>query len=120
MERARRPACRFALGIGWLPGGSTTDIQLTAKTPQADSARDRQLNVLAVYDIVECETSGAEGTRKLIGVAPWYLDFNPIKGNVLRWLGSGEVCTDHLSLICRPEDAERVAAVDCRCTDDLP
>jgi CelD/BcsL family acetyltransferase involved in cellulose biosynthesis len=32
-----------------------------------------------------------------------------VKGNVLRWLGSGEVCTDHLSLICRPEDRERVA-----------
>ena len=29
--------------------------------------------------------------------------------NVLRWLGSGEVCTDHLTLICRPEDRERVA-----------
>ena len=77
---------------------------------QTDSSRDWQLNVLAVYDVVECETSGTEVTRKLIGVAPWYLDFNPIKGNVLRWLGDGEVCTDHLSLVCRPEDGQRVAA----------
>jgi CelD/BcsL family acetyltransferase involved in cellulose biosynthesis len=46
----------------------------------------------------------------LIGIAPWYLDRTIVKGNVLRWLGSGEVCTDHLSLICRPEDREQVAA----------
>jgi CelD/BcsL family acetyltransferase involved in cellulose biosynthesis len=46
----------------------------------------------------------------LIGVAPWYLDRTIVKGNVLRWLGSGQVCTDHLSLLCRPEHRERVAA----------
>jgi CelD/BcsL family acetyltransferase involved in cellulose biosynthesis len=61
---------------------------------------DRQLYVLAVYD---CQ-------RTLIGVAPWYLDRTVVKGNVLRWLGSGEVCTDHLSLICTPENDARVAA----------
>jgi CelD/BcsL family acetyltransferase involved in cellulose biosynthesis len=33
-----------------------------------------------------------------------------VKGNILRWLGCGEVCTDHLSLICKPQDRERVAA----------
>ena len=27
----------------------------------------------------------------------------------MRWLGDGEVCTDHVSLICRPHDIERVA-----------
>jgi CelD/BcsL family acetyltransferase involved in cellulose biosynthesis len=58
-----------------------------------------QLQVLAVYD-----------RDSLIGIAPWYLDRSLVKGSVLRWLGSGEVCTDHLSLICRPENRNRVAA----------
>jgi CelD/BcsL family acetyltransferase involved in cellulose biosynthesis len=46
----------------------------------------------------------------LIGVAPWYLEHSLVSGNVLRWLGTGEACTDHLSLICRPEHREYVAA----------
>lgn len=67
---------------------------------------DRQLFVLAVY----ADTSDPTDVSKpLIGLAPWYLDRSAIKGSVVRWLGSGEVCTDHLSLICRPEDNERVA-----------
>jgi CelD/BcsL family acetyltransferase involved in cellulose biosynthesis len=45
----------------------------------------------------------------LIGVAPWYLEYSPIKGNALRWLGDGEVCTDHVSLLCRREDERCVA-----------
>jgi len=69
---------------------------------------ERQLHVLAVYDGFPVPRA-AEETSALIGVAPWYLDRTIVKGNVLRWLGSGEVCTDHLSLICRPEHREQVA-----------
>jgi CelD/BcsL family acetyltransferase involved in cellulose biosynthesis len=67
-------------------------------------AADRRLNVLAVYD------GASDGARRLIGVAPWYLEHSLLSGNVLRWLGSGEVCTDHLSLICRPGHGRLVAA----------
>jgi hypothetical protein len=67
----------------------------------------RQLYVLAVYDPAAEDTIGS---RRLVGVAPWFLDRMLVKGNVVRWLGSGEVCTDHLSIICRPEDRTRVAA----------
>jgi CelD/BcsL family acetyltransferase involved in cellulose biosynthesis len=67
-------------------------------------AADRRLNVLAVYDGAE------ENSRRLIGIAPWYLEHSLVSGNVLRWLGSGEVCTDHLSLVCRPEHAQVMAA----------
>jgi CelD/BcsL family acetyltransferase involved in cellulose biosynthesis len=59
----------------------------------------RQLYVLAVVD----------DAGQLLGVAPWHLDRTIVRGSVLRWLGSGEVCTDHLSLICRPEDSQLVA-----------
>jgi CelD/BcsL family acetyltransferase involved in cellulose biosynthesis len=65
-----------------------------------ERAGDRQLYVLGVYH-------GA--TRKLIGIAPWYLDRSLVKGNMLRWLGSGEVCTDHLSIVCRKEHSGEVA-----------
>ena len=68
--------------------------------------RDRQLYVLAVYDDAgdRRRREAAHRHRAVVSRS------HAIKGNVLRWLGSGEVCTDHLSLICRPEDAERVAA----------
>ncbi len=73
----------------------------------SDKSADRQLYVLAVYDD---DNDATDGAKPLIGIAPWYLDRSAIKGSVIRWLGSGEVCTDHLSLICRPDDATRVAA----------
>jgi CelD/BcsL family acetyltransferase involved in cellulose biosynthesis len=74
-----------------------------------DSARsgDRQLYILAVF--ADPKVTKTTEPRRLIGVVPWFLDRTRIKGNVVRWLGSGEVCTDHLSLICRPEDTEAVA-----------
>jgi len=68
--------------------------------PAGSLSSERQLYVLAVY--------GGDG--RLLGIAPWYLDRTVVKGNILRWLGSGEVCTDHLSLVCRPEHQEQVAA----------
>jgi len=65
----------------------------------AASFQDRQsLCTLAVYD----------GPR-LIGVAPFYLAPLPTGGFALRLLGSGEVCSDYLSLLCAPPDLTRVA-----------
>ena len=57
-----------------------------------------RLMVLGVLD-----TSG-----RLAGIAPWYLKRSTAKGWVLRWLGSGEVCSDYASILCMPEDADRV------------
>jgi CelD/BcsL family acetyltransferase involved in cellulose biosynthesis len=42
----------------------------------------------------------AEGD--VIGVAPWYLERSPIWGRVVRLLGSGEVCSDYVSVLCQP------------------
>jgi CelD/BcsL family acetyltransferase involved in cellulose biosynthesis len=64
----------------------------------------RELRVIAVFD----ESDKQPG--RLIGIAPWFLDQTIVKGNVLRPLGSGEVCTDHQSPICAPADTTRVAA----------
>ena len=39
---------------------------------------------------------------------PWYLHYFPAKGWVLRWLGTGEVCSDYLSILCQAHDTDRV------------
>jgi CelD/BcsL family acetyltransferase involved in cellulose biosynthesis len=57
------------------------------------------LFLLAVFD--------EEG--HLAGIAPWYVEHSAAQGRVLRFLGSGEVASDYLSLPCRPEYEERVS-----------
>jgi len=43
----------------------------------------------------------------VIGIAPWYLESSAAEGRVVRFLGTGEVCSDYLSVLCEPgmEDA---------------
>ncbi len=69
-----------------------------------DPRHKSQLAVLAVFD--EANT--------LIGVAPWYCDYSIAHGRVLRMLGSGEVCSDYLSLLCHRgmEDTVACAVAD--------
>jgi CelD/BcsL family acetyltransferase involved in cellulose biosynthesis len=50
-----------------------------------------------------------DGSGRLAGIAPWHLKRSAAKGWVLRWLGSGEVCSDYASILCMPEDADRVS-----------
>jgi CelD/BcsL family acetyltransferase involved in cellulose biosynthesis len=70
------------------------------------AAPHRELCVLAVYD----QPSGPLNcNRRLLGIAPWYIERSAIKGRVVRWLGDGEVCTDHSSLICESDNIESVA-----------
>ena len=59
----------------------------------------RQLYVLAVYD-----QGGA-----LAGVAPWYAEDTKCGGRVLRFLGSGAVCSDYLSVLSTREHEDAVA-----------
>jgi len=76
--------------------------------PRRELLHDRELYVLAVYDGTVANAD--RNARQLVGIAPWYIDRSALQGSVVRWLGDGEVCTDHGSLICRPHDDERVAA----------
>jgi CelD/BcsL family acetyltransferase involved in cellulose biosynthesis len=46
---------------------------------------------------------------ELIGIAPWYLHRSLSEGFVIRFLGSGEVCSDYLTLLCREEHQQAVA-----------
>ncbi|TWT89698.1 hypothetical protein Mal64_00770 [Pseudobythopirellula maris] len=58
--------------------------------------------VLAAYETT------AHG-EQLLGVAPWRLETSVARGRVIRPLGDGEICTDHLSLLCDDANASRVA-----------
>ncbi len=49
-----------------------------------------------------------DNSGQLAGIAPWYLKHSAAKGWVVRWLGSGEVCSDYASILCMPEDDDRV------------
>jgi CelD/BcsL family acetyltransferase involved in cellulose biosynthesis len=44
----------------------------------------------------------------LVGVAPWHLECSALRGRVLRMLGSGEVCSDYLGILCHPAREEAV------------
>jgi CelD/BcsL family acetyltransferase involved in cellulose biosynthesis len=44
----------------------------------------------------------------LLGVAPWHLECSAFRGRVLRPLGSGEVCSDYLGILCHPAREEAV------------
>lgn len=59
---------------------------------------DSELCIVAVYD--------DEGTLR--GLAPWYLTHTWTQGRVLRFLGTGEVCSDYLSLLVAPGWEARV------------
>jgi CelD/BcsL family acetyltransferase involved in cellulose biosynthesis len=67
--------------------------------PQNDAEALRtRLATLGVFD----------NDDALIGIAPWYLDCSAIRGRVLRALGSGEVCSEYLGILCHPGREEAV------------
>ena len=58
-----------------------------------------RLYVLAVFDEAE----------RLCGIAPWYADRCPIRGRILRFLGTGEVCSEYLGVLAAPDCQQAVA-----------
>jgi CelD/BcsL family acetyltransferase involved in cellulose biosynthesis len=55
---------------------------------------------------VVCVHDGDE----LIGLAPWYADRSRTAGTIIRQLGSGEVCSDYVSVLYRQDRGPEVAA----------
>ncbi|QDU56448.1 GNAT family N-acetyltransferase [Aeoliella mucimassa] len=64
-----------------------------------DGSTKQQLYVLVV-----------QHHQQPLAIAPWYVEQSRTRGRVVRWLGSGEVCSDHLSVLCRERD--QVAVVE--------
>jgi CelD/BcsL family acetyltransferase involved in cellulose biosynthesis len=54
--------------------------------------RDHQLFVLTVWD----------DDNRLIAIAPWYRQHTRSGARVIRFLGDGEVCSDYLTVLCKP------------------
>ncbi len=61
-------------------------------SPFRKSNPSSQLAVFTVFDESEV----------LVAVAPWYLTRSAAAGSVLRMLGTGEACSDYLSLLIQP------------------
>jgi len=81
---------------------------------------DRQLCVLLVFDQpADCHTrplkrsctenheSVAPHPDQLVAILPTYVERNRARGQVLRLLGDGEVCSDHLDLLTDPAHAQQ-------------
>jgi CelD/BcsL family acetyltransferase involved in cellulose biosynthesis len=46
-----------------------------------------------------CILTVRNAQQELVALAPWYLSSSPIFGRVLRFLGSGDVCSDYLTVL---------------------
>jgi len=76
----------------------------------AAPGRGRELYVLVVSD----------GPGTVVGLAPWFLERSASQGRVIRFLGSGEVCSDYLTVLCQAEWEDRVAAALAEWLSDPP
>jgi CelD/BcsL family acetyltransferase involved in cellulose biosynthesis len=72
------PFCSWAWSHGWW-----RHFGQSARPPS-------ELYILGVFD----------PPGRLTGIAPWHLETSAARGRVLRFLGSGEVCSEYLSLLC--------------------
>jgi len=50
------------------------------------------------------------GDGQVIGIAPWYVSQSSRYGRVLRFLGSGEVCSDYLTILTASDDRSQVVS----------
>jgi CelD/BcsL family acetyltransferase involved in cellulose biosynthesis len=50
-----------------------------------------------------------EEAGRLVGLAPWYVESSPAAGRVIRFVGSGEVCSDYLGIVAEPQREAEVA-----------
>jgi CelD/BcsL family acetyltransferase involved in cellulose biosynthesis len=82
-------------------GGEAATLAAPADSPKGVGAGG-ELFVLAVRD----------ASNTLVGVAPWYVAPTLAAGRVVRFLGSGEVCSDYMSVLATAEHApQAVSAV---------
>lgn len=49
--------------------------------------------------------------ERIVALAPWYWCRHPLRGRVLRFLASGETCSDYQTILAQP--AELASAVEC-------
>ena len=59
----------------------------------------KSLYVLGVFD----------SARRLVGIAPWFLERSILWGRTLKFLGTGEVCSEYLTVLADPAREDQVA-----------
>lgn len=83
----------------------------------SDSGVVKKLQLLLVFDenkSSSCEytdrATGCSSTaERLVAILPCYLEKSVTRGRILRLLGDGEVCSDHLDLLVHTDDCEQAA-----------
>jgi hypothetical protein len=71
-----------------------------------------ELKVLLVFEGDSCSSTSSCQTpapEKLVGILPLYGETSHTLGQVLRLVSDGEVCSEHLDLLCEPSQASEVA-----------
>lgn len=61
-----------------------------------------------LFVVVVRDTSRPTDSQ-LLAIAPWYAESTRARGTALRWLGSGEICSEHLTVLCERDEQRRVA-----------
>jgi CelD/BcsL family acetyltransferase involved in cellulose biosynthesis len=64
--------------------------------------------------VLTVETEAGE----LIGLAPWYIETTATRGRVIQFLGSGEVCSDYVTILSAPKREDEVAGAICKWLSD--
>ena len=73
----------------------------------------RSLHVLLVFKGAASGANNADAKSsagQLIGILPTYIDTSFGKGKVVRLLGDGEVCSDHLDVLAEQDDIQQVVS----------
>src|SRR5207253_1763278 len=73
----------------------------------AERGLRRELAVLLAFDD---SASGADDPNYLLGILPCYVTRSLAQGRVLRLLGDGEVCSEHVGLMAGSDYDHRVAS----------
>ncbi len=102
---AGRPFCGWTwLSTWWRHYGGDGEA-----TAPAEQAQRRQLRVALVLDHGDGAANAEGEASRLIGVLPCYVAPSLAHGQVLRLLGDGEVCSDHLGVLAPVAEAAGVA-----------
>ncbi len=84
----------------WKHYGSTHELQVLLVFSESNAAN-------ACGNDNSCRSS-LNGPEKLLAILPAYVESSRTQGKVLRLLGDGEVCSEHLDLLCESENLDQV------------
>lgn len=76
-------------------------VLLVLDTASASSCRDEPTCATTQTDKLL-----SANPENVIAILPCYLQNHMARGRVLRMLGDGEICSDYLDVLCRPEDSD--------------